>query len=64
MKRTGARREISAGCVVYRRRTKEIEIVLIQPKGRSQWVLPKGIVNAGETASSHGSDSRLAILRL
>jgi 8-oxo-dGTP pyrophosphatase MutT (NUDIX family) len=44
------RREISAGCVVYRRSGKgEPEVALIQPKDRQAWALPKGLIEHGET---------------
>jgi 8-oxo-dGTP pyrophosphatase MutT (NUDIX family) len=42
------RREISAGCVIYRRDGVEIEVALIRPKGRDCWTLPKGLLEAGE----------------
>ena len=43
-----SRREISAGCVVYRSFDKSIEVVLIQPRERTAWALPKGLVERGE----------------
>jgi 8-oxo-dGTP pyrophosphatase MutT (NUDIX family) len=43
-----ARREISAGCVVYRRTDSLIEVALIQPKDRKAWALPKGLIERGE----------------
>jgi ADP-ribose pyrophosphatase YjhB (NUDIX family) len=45
-----ARREISAGCVVYRRAGDGLEVALVQPRGREAWALPKGLVEAGESA--------------
>src|SRR5262245_64075039 len=44
------RREISAGCVVYRKSAGDAEVALIQPKERNAWALPKGLIEAGETA--------------
>jgi len=44
-----ARREISAGCVVYRNREGVTEVALIQPKDRDAWALPKGLIEPGET---------------
>src|SRR5215471_20837818 len=43
-----ARREISAGCVVYRTSDATIEVALIQPHDRKAWALPKGLIEAGE----------------
>ena len=43
------RREISAGCVVYRATDNAAEVVLIQPRDRDAWALPKGFVESGET---------------
>lgn len=43
------RREISAGCVVYRRSGTIAEVVLIQPHERQAWSLPKGLIERGET---------------
>src|SRR5947207_10568663 len=45
-----ARREISAGCVVYRTTNDAIDVVLIQPRDRDAWALPKGLIERGETA--------------
>ena len=45
-----ARREISAGCVVYRNTDASTEVVLIQPRDRDAWALPKGLIERGETA--------------
>src|SRR5439155_26679931 len=44
-----ARREISAGCVVYRMANGETEVALIQPHDRDAWALPKGFIESGET---------------
>ena len=43
------RREISAGCVVYRNTDGRTEVALIQPKDRTAWALPKGAIERGET---------------
>jgi 8-oxo-dGTP diphosphatase len=42
------RREISAGCVVYRKTGKGTDVALIQPRDRNAWALPKGIIERGE----------------
>jgi 8-oxo-dGTP pyrophosphatase MutT (NUDIX family) len=44
-----SRREISAGCVVYRISGHRLEVVLIQPRDRDAWALPKGLIEPGET---------------
>lgn len=44
------RREISAGCVIYRRVRETWEVVLIRPKGREVWALPKGLLDSGESS--------------
>jgi 8-oxo-dGTP pyrophosphatase MutT (NUDIX family) len=44
-----ARREISAGCVVYRTTGDVAEVALIQPRDRQAWSLPKGMIERGET---------------
>ena len=44
-----ARREISAGCVVYRTTGEKAEVALIQPRDRQAWSLPKGLIERGET---------------
>ena len=44
-----ARREISAGCVVYRTTGDVDEVALIQPRDRQAWSLPKGLIERGET---------------
>jgi 8-oxo-dGTP diphosphatase len=43
-----SRREISAGCVVYRRTDTTTEVALIQPHDRKAWALPKGLIERGE----------------
>ncbi len=43
-----ARREISAGCVVYRNTGTAAEVALIQPHDRQAWALPKGLIERGE----------------
>jgi len=43
------RREISAGCVVYRTNAGQTEVALIQPRERDAWALPKGLIERGET---------------
>jgi 8-oxo-dGTP diphosphatase len=42
------RREISAGCVVYRSLDAQTEVALIQPRDRDAWALPKGLIERGE----------------
>jgi 8-oxo-dGTP pyrophosphatase MutT (NUDIX family) len=44
-----ARREISAGCVVYRIFNNRTYVALIQPRDREAWALPKGLIEPGET---------------
>ena|SRR5687767_10002061 len=44
------RREISAGCVIYRRVSDRCEVVLIRPKGREVWALPKGLLDSDESS--------------
>ena len=46
------RREISAGCVVYRRNGSDAEVALIQPRDREAWSLPKGLIEKGESPQS------------
>ncbi len=41
------KRQISSGGVIFRKKDKEIQIALIQPK-ENIWCLPKGIVEKGE----------------
>ncbi len=43
-----SRREISAGCVVYRNSNGGIDVALIQPRDRKAWALPKGLIEPGE----------------
>ena len=43
-----SRREISAGCVVYRTTDGLTEVALIQPRDRKAWALPKGLIEPGE----------------
>ena len=43
-----SRREISAGCVVYRTTDAHTEVALIQPRDRKAWALPKGLIERGE----------------
>jgi 8-oxo-dGTP pyrophosphatase MutT (NUDIX family) len=43
-----SRREISAGCVVYRTTDEMTEVALIQPRDRKAWALPKGLIEPGE----------------
>jgi 8-oxo-dGTP diphosphatase len=43
-----SRREISAGCVVYRSNEGALEVALIQPRDRKAWALPKGLIERGE----------------
>lgn len=47
-----SRREISAGCVVYRQTGGLTEVALIQPRDRKAWSLPKGLIEAGEAAEA------------
>src|SRR5436189_6384026 len=43
-----SRREISAGCVVFRTSEGITEVALIQPRDRKAWALPKGLIERGE----------------
>jgi 8-oxo-dGTP pyrophosphatase MutT (NUDIX family) len=43
-----SRRELSAGCVVYRISNGAVEVALIQPHDRKAWALPKGLIEPGE----------------
>src|SRR5438128_10845308 len=43
-----SRREISAGCVVFRTTDNLTEVALIQPRDRKAWALPKGLIEPGE----------------
>jgi 8-oxo-dGTP pyrophosphatase MutT (NUDIX family) len=47
-----SRREISAGCVVYRTNAGDAEVALIQPRDREAWSLPKGLIEPGESAEN------------
>jgi 8-oxo-dGTP pyrophosphatase MutT (NUDIX family) len=49
--KTNARRELSAGGLIWRRAPDDnaIEVVLVRPAGRDKWVLPKGHVEQGES---------------
>src|SRR5215468_9062409 len=47
-----SRREISAGCVVFRKSGDIPEVALIQPRDRTAWALPKGLIEFGESAQS------------
>src|SRR5262245_44006751 len=49
-----SRREISAGCVVFRKVDDRNQVVLIKPRDRDAWALPKGVVEPGET-TEHGA---------
>jgi 8-oxo-dGTP diphosphatase len=44
------RREISAGCVIYRKSPEGAEVVLTRPRDRDAWALPKGLLEHGEAA--------------
>ncbi len=45
-----SRREVSAGGLIWRRRSDgSVSVVLVRPAGRSAWVLPKGHLEEGET---------------
>ncbi len=43
------RREISAGCVIYRQSDLGTEVALVKPAGRQAWALPKGLIEPGES---------------
>ena len=43
------RREISAGCVIYRLAGHGAEVALVKPTGREAWALPKGLIEPGES---------------
>src|SRR5258706_12893567 len=47
-----SRREISAGCVVFRETNGSIDVELIQPRDRKAWALPKGLIEPGEAAEA------------
>lgn len=42
--------EVSAGGVVIRDRQGALEVAVIRPRGKKVWALPKGHLDAGETA--------------
>ncbi|MDX1992020.1 MAG: NUDIX domain-containing protein [bacterium] len=44
-----SRNEVSAGGVVYRRGEMEVEVLICRPVGKHYWVLPKGLVEKGES---------------
>ena len=44
-----SRREISAGCVVFKNSGNVVEVALIQPRDRDVWALPKGVIEPGES---------------
>jgi 8-oxo-dGTP pyrophosphatase MutT (NUDIX family) len=44
-----SRNEVSAGGVVYRMADDAIEVLICKDAGYHKWVLPKGLVNQGET---------------
>jgi 8-oxo-dGTP pyrophosphatase MutT (NUDIX family) len=43
-------RELSAGCVIFRRVGDQVQVVLTRPKGRDAWSLPKGLLESSEPA--------------
>jgi 8-oxo-dGTP pyrophosphatase MutT (NUDIX family) len=45
-------REISAGCVIFRRTPATLEVALVRPAGRNAWALPKGLIEPGEPAET------------
>ncbi len=44
-----SRNEVSAGGVVYRRSAHGLEFLICKDAGYHRWVLPKGLIAAGET---------------
>jgi len=46
------RTQISAGGVVFRRRDSRLEVALISVGDANRWQLPKGLVDAGESAET------------
>jgi 8-oxo-dGTP pyrophosphatase MutT (NUDIX family) len=48
-KKFDVRREVSAGGLIWRRRNSSVEVVLVRPAGKRNWVLPKGHIESGET---------------
>ncbi len=49
------RREISAGCVIFRRGPAGPEVALIRPTNRNTWALPKGLLDKGEPPETAAS---------
>ncbi len=49
MKPASLKRQISSGGVIFRRRGGDFEVALISVRGGTNWCLPKGIVDRGET---------------
>jgi 8-oxo-dGTP pyrophosphatase MutT (NUDIX family) len=43
-------RELSAGCVIFRKVGNQVQVVLTRPKGRDAWALPKGLLESNEPA--------------
>ena len=52
MSRFATREQVSAGGVVFRRRGARVEVALISVGVEGRWQLPKGLVDAGETAEA------------
>ncbi len=52
MSRFATREQVSAGGVVFRRRGARVEVALISVGVEPRWQLPKGLVDAGETAEA------------
>jgi 8-oxo-dGTP diphosphatase len=44
-----SRNEVSAGGVVYRKGRDQYEVLICKDAGYHRWVLPKGLVNSGES---------------
>lgn len=44
-----AKQEVSAGGVVYKKNGENVEFLISKHSGYHKWVLPKGLVEAGET---------------
>ena len=49
---TQTRTQISAGGVVFRRIGSQVEVALISVGEKNRWQLPKGLVDAGESAEA------------
>jgi 8-oxo-dGTP pyrophosphatase MutT (NUDIX family) len=49
---TQTKTQISAGGVVFRRRDARVEVALISVGDKNRWQLPKGLVDAGESAEA------------